>query len=208
MNQAAAQIDTATAAGEAPAESVLDQEVDTGSLLADGEQPQAEAQATDQTADADKADAEGEVPERYDYKVPEGYQVSEEMDTRFQGWAREQKFNPAQVQAMVDFHAELDAQAKQSFAELRADYVRQVKADPELGGANLQSTKQHAQKALQQFDKDGKLREALIETGWDNYPEMVRLLARVGKAVSEASFVTSENAGARDPAKVLYPNMN
>jgi hypothetical protein len=92
-------------------------------------------------------------------------------------------------------------------------------SDKELGGEKLKENLGIAKRALNAFDPlpastDGKpattpLRTLLEETGLGNHPEVLRLLFRAGKAISEDTVVTRGRGGSEggpvNPLDVLYP---
>ena len=65
----------------------------------------------------------------------------------------------------------------------------------------------HAQKALDTFASK-EFREFLDSTGLGNHPEMVRAFAKVGKLMSEDSFVTGQGNGSpkNDLVEAFYPS--
>lgn len=78
-------------------------------------------------------------------------------------------------------------------AEMSDGWLKQVKADPELGGRRLKRTLENAQYAMRYGT--AKFRKLLDETGYGNHPEVVRFCARIGAAIRT------------DLANVLYPPM-
>lgn len=73
-------------------------------------------------------------------------------------------------------------------------WAADTKADKEIGGDKLTVSVGHAQKALDTFASK-EFREFLDSTGTGNHPEMVRAFAKVGKLMSEDSFVTGRGNG-------------
>mgnify|MGYP000700477353 CR=1 FL=1 len=65
-----------------------------------------------------------------------------------------------------------------------------------------------AKKALDTFGTP-EFRTLLNESGLGNHPEMIRMMFRAGKAISEDKFVPAGSGspkGAKDAANALYPN--
>ena len=60
------------------------------------------------------------------------------------------------------------------------------------------------------FDQDGKLRTLLKEMHADYHPDVVRVIARVGRAMGEDKFVTSKGGGndVRALEDRMWPNMH
>lgn len=140
------------------------------------------------------------APEKYEpWKLPEGVKLSDDINGTFSDLARKAGLSQADAQASLD---KLVA-AQQS--QLQSDLKTQVESwgealnsDPELGGANLLTkTMPAVQKALNAFDKSGKVAE-LLQNGLGVHPDMVRMLAEIGKAVGEpADLVTGQRFAPR-----------
>lgn len=112
-------------------------------------------------------------------------------------------------------------QQQDAFAETRADWAKQTKADPEVGGKNFDKAQSDVARALDHFmgpaetkDKDGNVvknefRVFLNETGLGNHPTMFKAFAKVGAALSEDGIL-ARGAGGGGEAKlsreeILYP---
>lgn len=56
------------------------------------------------------------------------------------------------------------------------------------------------------MDKFGspELKQYLNETGLGNHPELVRIFANIGKAMSEDGLVTGNSGGVKSAADVLF----
>ena len=79
-------------------------------------------------------------------------------------------------------------------------WAEQVKADKDLGtDASIGA----AQKAMDKFGSP-ELKQYLNETGLGNHPELVRIFANIGKAMSEDGLVTGNSGGAKSAADVLF----
>jgi hypothetical protein len=167
--------------------------------------------------DAPKA---AEVPETYELTVPEGF---EKLDAdalaaatpvfKELGLSNEQanKLMPVAGEFAKKIIAERDQQFLGTILEQRKAWLNDAKADKEIGGSNWDATMQDSARALDRlgFPKGSPLRSALDESGFGNHPEMIRLIARVGKAVGEDSdFVRSDANAAvkpKDDRELFYP---
>ncbi|MEK9737682.1 MAG: hypothetical protein VW239_10220, partial [Candidatus Nanopelagicales bacterium] len=83
-----------------------------------------------------------------------------------------------------------------------------TKNDPEIGGANLQTTLADAKAFLDVVGTPG-LREVMDSTRVGNHPEIVRAFAKAGKLLRDAGMVVTgkEPTKPRDAASILYPDM-
>lgn len=152
------------------------------------------------------------APEKYDLKVPDGMTLDEAALAEFDPIARELNLSNEQAQKLADVYskrmAEVAQKQQESWKETTAKWVDDVKADKEIGGQNLDTSVRHAQAALTKFGTP-ELRAQMDATGMGNHPELVRVFARIGKAMAEDSFVQSSRDGAQaDPAKKMFPSMN
>ena len=153
------------------------------------------------------------APEKYELKAPEGLTFDEASLASFEGVARELNLSNEQAQKIAEWDAkrmtELNQRQQESWKETTAKWVDDVKADSEIGGKNLDTSVRHAQAALKKFGTP-TLMSQMEATGMGNHPELVRVFARIGKAMAEDTFVTSSTSGdgQMDPAKTMFPSMN
>jgi hypothetical protein len=111
-------------------------------------------------------------------------------------------------------------QQADDFATTRADWAKQAQEDPEIGGKNWNATKNLAAKALDHFgapseikEVDGKkvetnpFRVLLNQSGLGEHPDMIRVFANVGKALSEdGTFPRGEGSQVKKSREeILYP---
>jgi hypothetical protein len=176
--------------------------------------------ATDKGADKGDTDKAAAVPETYELTVPEGF---EKLDAdalaaatpvfKELGLSNEQanKLMPVAGEFAKKIIAERDQQFLGTILEQRKTWLNDARADKEIGGTNWDATMQASARALDRlgFPKGSPLRSALDESGFGNHPEMIRLMARVGKAVGEDSdFVRSDANAAvkpKDDRELFYP---
>lgn len=147
--------------------------------------PEAQAEAP--------AEAPGQPYEWQDFTVPEGVQLNEEITTSFKSIREDAKLSPQEkAQSLLDLQGKLTQSLMESQEQAQAaqkqQWADQIKADPELGGANFDKTVETAVKAIEQFGSP-ELRTLLNGTGIGNHPELVKFCHRIGKALSEDSLV-------------------
>lgn len=174
------------------------------------------AEGADKTAKAE--DAPQGAPESYaDFTLPEGVTLDPEMGTELTALAKELNLPQATAQKLVDLgvkQAQGFATAlKTSVDAAKAQWADAVRSDAEIGGANLGPNMAVAKKALVAFGTP-ELTGLLNQTGLSQNPEFLRLLFRVGSAISEDTLVGSDGGGVgggkpviRDHAKNMYPTM-
>lgn len=181
-------------------------------LSSDPAAPAAEnAPAEGAPAEAENAPAEeakpAGAPEKYELAPPEGQEFSPEAVAALEEVARELNLDNASAQKVIDKIAPALAERQQAAIErASAEWVEQVKADKDIGGDKLTGSLVAARGALDQFGTPA-LRELLDNSRLGNHPEIVKLLAKVGKAISpDAEFVGGKPppADKKDPSAVLY----
>lgn len=164
-----------------------------------GTQPTTQAEAS--TTDTTKAEAAVE----YKFDMPEGVEVDQASLDEFTGIAKELKLPADAAKKFVDLAAKREIVRAEAFAKQVETWGNEVKADPELGKAENLAT---AKKAIDTFGTP-ELRDLLNSTGMGNHPEVIRLALKIGKAISEDTFVAGRSGGnvaPRDHASILYGN--
>jgi len=169
-----------------------------------------EAPKTDSPADENKT---AEAPEYvYDFKFPEGFSKDDAALGDFTNWAKENKVSPEAAQKLLDNYAKGETsrvqQERKSWTDLQDKWVSDTKADKEIGGPQFMENLAVAKKAVDKFGND-KLKELFDFTGVGNNAEMVRFLYKIGKELSEDKIHVGQSGttGARDIAKVMYPDL-
>lgn len=181
--------------------------------------------------DAQGKDAEG-VPEAYELTVTakdaDGKDVPVEIDTELLaeatptlkelGLTNEQASKlGAIVPKIYERVAKTQADA---FGELSAQWAKDAKADPEIGGKNWADTEHLVARALDHFvgpvtvknDKGEEVkspfRQLLDDSKLGNHPEFIRAFRKIGEALGEDSTLPRGEGKAAKPDRltVLYPN--
>lgn len=171
--------------------------------------------------DGEKDEKQGDAPEKYeDFKMPEGVEnVDTELMGKFTEFAKANNLSQDNAQQLVTMYAEnmqkaataaADAASK-AWSDVTTEWETAVKADPELGGDNLEANLAIGLQAIKQFgDKDGKLQEALDLTGAGSHPEVIRFFYKVGKAIAndDLHLGATRDGGPKTQAERLFPTMS
>ncbi len=204
----------------------------TDTTEVEGTTPLTEAPATTEAPAAEAAGEEGKpaevkdseadtttedgAPEEYeDFVIPENMELNQEMVDAFKPIAKELDLPQDKAQKFVDLWSEgqkEQAQATEDYwNNVMVEWQTTAKNDKEIGGQAFDDNIASAKRALDTFGTT-ELLEALETTGMGNHPEIIRVLARVGKAIGEDKIhvgnANSPTDGPRDPAKVLFSDMN
>lgn len=214
--------DTTLMTADTPTDEAASQTAgDVANNDATAQQPVAEAAPTDpvegeqaQQAEGDKAeDAPQGAPEAYeDFSVPEGVELDAELLGEFKNVAKELNLPQDAAQKVTDLGVKLAqkwvAESQQATSEMFAEWKGRAETDKEFGGDALPANLAVAKKAVDQFGTP-ELRELLDVHRLGDNPEVIRFMFRVGKAISEDTFVAGgKSSPAQDAAKTLFPNMN
>lgn len=168
----------------------------------EGEAPNGDEQTKPEAGKDGKEDAAPTgAPEAYeDFAAPEGVELDATVLDEFKGAAKELNLSQAQAQSVVDLGVKL----QQSFTEksneatdtLIAGWAEAAKADKEIGGDAFEQNLALAKKATDTFGSDEFKAELLEKYRLGDHPEFIRLMVKVGKAISEDTLVPASGEGA------------
>lgn len=134
-----------------------------------------------------------QVPEKYELQLPADAALDKGVIEKTAAFAREQGFSNDQAQKVLELlntqATEGKAASQEALKAASAQWQQQTRDDKEIGGANFDASVAHARRAIEKFASPG-LKEALNQTGLGNHPELVRMLAKIGKAMSEDTLLS------------------
>lgn len=189
--------DAAAAASAAPQQQAAEGQTANPAKSGEGDPPA-----------GDQAKPQG-APEHYEFKLPDGVQLDDKGTTAFSEVARELNLTQEAAQKVLDKMGPVIAgRHAEALTQAKAQWVEAAQADKEFGGDQLSENLAVAKKALDTFGTP-EFRTLLNESGLGNHPEMIRMMFRAGKAISEDKFVPAGSGnpkGAKDAANALYPN--
>ena len=184
---------------------------------ADGTQNQQAGQEGQESGntqgDQNGEQAKANAPEVYEFKAPEGKDFDPEVIKSFSEIAKELDLPQDAAQKMLDKVApKIMERQMQALETARNEWAESARTDKEFGGDKLNDNLVVAKKALDSFGTP-ELRKLLNESGLGNHPEMIRLMYRAGKAISEDRFVGGARGGQKsgpmgfnEKASQLYSN--
>jgi hypothetical protein len=149
------------------------------------------------------------VPEKYEFKMPDGMQVDPAAAEQLSGIAKELKLTAEQAQKLADVGAAMTQRQVEAHAKTVSEWADSVRSDKEIGGDALTENLVFARKTIDSFGSP-ELRSLLDSSGLGNHPEMVKLAVRVGKAISEDKFVAGRVAPSttgNETIDAMYPSM-
>jgi hypothetical protein len=212
----AANLTESAAPVTAPAPSTLLDGEGASDSTATAEGGETEGATPPETAaeDSPSEDAAG-APEAYeDFTLPEGVALDADTDAELKALAKDLNLTQTQAQKVADLGAVLTqrwaTQFQEQLTSASEDWATATKADKELGGEKLTGTLTGAKAALDKFGTP-ELRELLQTSRLGNHPEVVRLLARVGQAISDDNAVVTgapPSSKGKSLADKLYGSSN
>jgi hypothetical protein len=148
------------------------------------------------------------VPEKYELTLPENAPFEQADLDAIAAEARAMSCTQEEAQALVLARVA-------HMQERAASYLVELKADPELGGAKLDETVQLALKGRSFLAPEGSeeaayLARELDKTGAGNHRLMMRMFARLGRAMSEdgGGGLRPSSGPEKTAAQKMYPGMN
>jgi hypothetical protein len=158
---------------------------------------------------AQEADAKAkEVPEKYEFKVPEGMTLDQGLVDKISPVLKELKISQAGAQKIADIYAEnqkavADAQAENFKQFLKESYDETVKAL----GVKYKEELAYVAKVRDRF-LSPETQEMLDASGLSNNKAFILDLIKLGRLISEDKIATGASetpAGAKSAAEKLYP---
>lgn len=160
-----------------------------------------EAEASEAEAPADDVqEAPKQAPDKYEFAPQDGREFDPEVLGAYEEVARELDLSQEAAQRILDKVAPvLDGQQAKHVEAVTTQWREASQTDSEFGGDKLNENLSVARKALDSFGTP-ELRDLLEKSGLGNHPEMIRMLYRTGKAISEDGFVAGGNSEGRKSA--------
>lgn len=150
------------------------------------------------------------APEKYaDFKLPEGVEIKKPLLEAFTAAAKELNLSQTAAQKLVDLQAQnVVSEIHERLTAFNAQVEEWGKQTREAFGAEWNKQSLAASKAVERFGSP-ELRQLLNDSGLGNHPEMVKMFARVGLAISEDTPVDGRKAGGdKVPTeKLMFPTM-
>lgn len=150
--------------------------------------------------------------EVFEFKMPEGFTLDPEVQGRFVGLLKDAKISPENGQKLLELAVDhVQRFQNEGFATWRKqqeDWKESLRTDKDFGGQKYPETLKAANSILAKFGSP-ELVNDLTGTGFANNAELVKLLARVRKAIGEDRVVEGGPAGAKSMSKAeaMYPTM-
>lgn len=188
------------------------------------------AAAAEQAKEAARLAELNTVPKTYDLKVPDTFTGDATLVERTAARARTLGLNNARAQGLLDATVEevttreAALAAKQAegqqhlvtewspggtkFVERQTQWEKAVQADPELGATPevLKATMAVSLQAIGRFGTPA-LTQLLEDTGFGSHPEVVRVFAKIGRAMAEGENLHGNNGRPNTGEKTAHQKM-
>ena len=170
-----------------------------------------------QTKGEGEGENDDEAPENYDFKnveLPDGMELDKDLTKEFTDAAKEMGLSQAKADKFMGMGVKLTSKIQEKFeTALKEAQQNQIKSyktmlntDKEIGGANLKTTLQEANKAYQTFVSD-EAADILAKTGLNNHPAIVKMFRDIGRQIKDDSIKGGQNQKHERTAEDWYPNM-
>lgn len=171
----------------------------------DGAKPPAEVIPPD-----DKSKEAAGAPDKYDLKVPENSLLSDAHVETLKAYAKEKGLNNTEAQALLEREnnaGKASIESIQQRAELQSQaWLKEAKADKEIGGDKFAQTVELANHALNTLFPDPEMRKFMDASGLGNKASVLKGFAAIGKLMKPDSMVQPNGnpPPKKDPVKTMY----
>ena len=163
---------------------------------------------TESTQTTEPTAATPQVPEAYEFSMPDGVDLDKAAADEFSVIAKELKLDNPTAQKFADVAAKMAQRQTEQHAKLVESWVEQVKTDKDIGGDKLDENLGIARQAMDAFGSP-ELKDVLNASGLGNHPAVIKAFYNAGKKISADRIVTgTPKGGETDAAKILFPSMN
>lgn len=209
------------AAQDTPNAASIDQKIYPDSAATKAEAtPSGENAPAIEATPKDEKKPEGDKPKEGEQAPPAEFKLVMPKDSLLDAarveavtsFAKEKGLTPEQAQSVLDNESALLAShvqnQQQQYAAQMQKWTSDIQADPELGGVNFKESAHLAKQVAERFGTPELIKQ-LQDTGLGNHPELVRVFARIGKAMDNDKLIrpgSSGDSGRKSHADVLYPS--
>ncbi|MEG2255153.1 MAG: hypothetical protein RSC33_07495 [Vagococcus sp.] len=158
----------------------------------------------DTNGSTDKDNEEKLVPEKYEYELPEGIEITPEIDEKFSSIAKELNLTQEQANKLVGLHTSILQSQMQKQEEIMDSWAKECKNQGLVGREQMAN----AVRAVNTFG-GGEFRDMLVQTGLQNHPSMQKFLQNIGDLIKEDDGSAGDNHQAKkelNAAELFFKN--
>ena len=143
------------------------------------------------------------VPEKYEFNLPEGLQLTPEIETQFTEIAKATGMTQEQANGLIKLHSDLMLDVMQKATQQKTAWENECKK----AGLTSPEKLQLAKNIVNTFDSTGEVMQVLVESGAAYHPAVMRMLQEMGSLLQEDSAPDSKPAPqAKSAADLLFGN--
>ena len=209
-------VQTEQAAAPAEQTPVEQTQVTPAEVTQEAQAPQEQAEPT--TAEdlyqggEDEAD-EPAAPEPVEYNfegvTSETGEITEQDIASIKSLSEDLKLTNGQARDLLSKSGKyITENLKAKQASMVMGWIKEIRADPALGGANFKTTQSNLNRAIKRYGGDGAFK-ILSDSGLGAHPAIVRMLNAIGRDLGEEQkFVNSKSQAPKpkNPYRSLYNN--
>lgn len=125
------------------------------------------------------------APEKYDLKLPENSELPDSVVEDVEAFAKENGLSNEAAQKMLDREADVRQAGIKALEEQARDqaraWLKEAKADPEIGGDKWNESVELADHALDQLFPGMDIRQFMNQTGLGNNPTIIKGFKKIGE---------------------------
>ena len=191
-------------------------------------EPKAEVKAETKTEDKPsllnkKDEPSTEVPDKYDFKLPEGFELDETVSKEVTDLFKENKISATSAQSLMDYYIKRTTEANEApfklWQETQEKWQNDMRNDAEIGPklAQVKATVSKAIDSLGDPKLASEFRQAMDYTGAGNNLAFAKVLYRLAQQITEGDHASGGKPsplGQRRPdapptsaAHAMYPTL-
>lgn len=158
-----------------------------------------------------KPTEEAKPVSEYKLKLPENSLLNAKAIEEVTAFAKEKGLSPEQAQLTLERESNAVvafAEAQQNQMELKkTEWYEAAKSDKEIGGDIFAESAEMAKRVVNKYGSDA-FKEELERSGLGNHPELLRVFARIGKAMQSDTLVRpgSMASSSKPIEQIFYPD--
>jgi hypothetical protein len=143
------------------------------------------------------------IPEKYEFNLPEGLQLTPEIESQFTEIAKATGMTQEQANGLIKLHSDLMLDVMQQATKQKAAWESECKK----AGLTSPEKLQLAKNIINTFDNTGEVMRVLVESGAAYHPAVLGMLQEMGSLLQEDSAPDSKPAPqAKSAADLLFGN--
>lgn len=160
--------------------------------------------------DDDKPDDKEKVDTKYELTLPKDSLLTTEQLDKISSFAKEKGLSKEQAESLLERESNALTGMFEAHEQRVEGWKTQAEKDKEIGGEKFKQNVELSHRVIERYGSQA-LKDELSKSGYGNHPELVRLLSRIGKSMSEDQLILpgSKTSNAQKPIEdIFYGNSN